>query len=131
MNILPFLIFLAVWVPNFGAKVTYENHKVYRITPKTKEAAELLHDLEENHTGFDFWTGVKAVDVPVDVMVPPHFKEEFDHLLENVAVDMNVFIEDVQDLINGERPKGVVPNRLEWSNYHGLDEVSWGHSHAC
>lgn len=120
------LVFFAIAASSIIAdQVSYENYQVFRVTPRNQEAAALLHDLEENHVEYDFWTRVVAVDVPVDVMVPPHLKEEFHNFIEKAAFNVEVYIENVQSLIEAERPKGVRPRELEWSSYHELDEVSW------
>ncbi|KAJ3662739.1 hypothetical protein Zmor_007070 [Zophobas morio] len=104
MNIITTVLVLTACCYHISAddKVRYDNFKVYRVVPKSNEAVEILRALEESDNVYDFWTEVKGVGHPVDIMVAPHLKYRFSDALAGTG-----------------RAVG-----LEWSSYHTLDEIN-------
>ncbi|RZC41101.1 zinc carboxypeptidase [Asbolus verrucosus] len=84
-------------------KIRYDNFVVHRLTPKTTEAVKALRALEEAPSGYDFWTAIRGVGYPVDVMVPPHLKYRFNDVINSGEFDAEVYISDVQKLIDNEK----------------------------
>ena len=127
MNIITTVLVLTACCYHISAddKVRYDNFKVYRVVPKSNEAVEILRALEESDNVYDFWTEVKGVGHPVDIMVAPHLKYRFSDALAGSQFDVEEYISDVQKLIDNENPKAGRAVGLEWSSYHTLDEVNY------
>jgi hypothetical protein len=104
-------------------KVRYDDFKVYRLTPKTVQAVEALRNLEDSNSEYDFWTAVRGVGYPVDIMVAPHLKYRFNDIINSGEFDAEVYISDVQELIDNERPKTRLAGTVDWTDYNTLDEV--------
>ncbi|KAK5642766.1 hypothetical protein RI129_008933 [Pyrocoelia pectoralis] len=124
MNIVA-LVLLSI--TGFGIGTTtlqYNGYKVYRVIPKTFEQLVALRNLESEGL-YDFWSEVRSLHEGVDVMVPPNLMKHFKNYLENFNLDAQVFIEDVQKLIDKERsnPRAFFP-RHNWKRYQTLDEMN-------
>ncbi|EFA05749.1 Zinc carboxypeptidase A 1-like Protein [Tribolium castaneum] len=117
-----FLLLLSLNQILADEKVRYDNFQVYRLTPRSQKAVQALRELEEN--GYDFWTSVRGVNQPVDVMVPPHYKHRFNDFIRLNEFDAQIYIPDVQKLIDNERPQTRKSVGLEWTDYHTLDEIN-------
>ncbi|EEB19277.1 zinc carboxypeptidase, putative [Pediculus humanus corporis] len=104
------LFFLSV----LAEKARFDNYRVYQVVPDNENQLEALVSLED----------VGQVHDPVDVMVPPHKRDQFQEFLDTYKFRSNVKIENVQSLIDSETNKvGLRSNRMEWTNYHKLDEM--------
>ncbi|KAJ3662738.1 hypothetical protein Zmor_007069 [Zophobas morio] len=117
-----FLLFITFFGQNWGEQVRYDGFKVYRLTPKSQEAVENLRTLESTNSGYDFWTDVRGVGHPVDIMVPPHYKYRFNDVISSGGFDARVYVPDVQKLIDNETPRKST-RQLEWTEYHDLEEI--------
>lgn len=127
MNILVTFLLVASFSCQILAeeKVRFDGFKVYRVTPKNEEAVEALRALDDSNMGYDFWTEVRGVGLPVDIMVAPYYKFKFDDVLSSGLFDAEVYISDVQELIDNERPKNrqVGARAFGWTDYNTFDEV--------
>lgn len=127
MNVLFVLQTLGVIVALSSAnKQTFHNYSVYRITPNTTVALNILKEWEETrYNEFNFWSPVTTLYNPVDIMVPQHLKGFVERIAKVTGMSFKIFIDNVQELIDKEK----VPNVLRsgsfgWTSYHTLDEVS-------
>lgn len=105
-----------------GEQVRFDNFTVYRVTPNSDDAVKALQQLEENPNGFEFWTGPTYSRRPVDIMVPPHLTPRFQDLISSGLFASEVYIKNVQELIDNETPK-VKSTRFSWTAYQTLDQV--------
>ncbi|KAJ8950618.1 hypothetical protein NQ318_010817 [Aromia moschata] len=101
--------------------------KVYRVTPKSMNDVELLKQLEEN-VNYDFWSDVRALNRPVDIMVPPALQNEFENLVETHQIQSELFINDVEEVIQEESRRQRVSPRLTrgevtFSEYMRYDDI--------
>lgn len=55
-------------------------------------------------------------------MVPPESRESFEQLLRSHNISNDIMIDNVQQLIDAQRPKQRT-NGHEWTQYHTLDEI--------
>lgn len=117
-------IFLVYPVSFLAEKVRYDNFKVYRVIPEDQLAIETLRTLEDTLEGFNFWQEPTKEGNAVDMMVPPSLEHEFQNILSKHNFSSTILINNVQDLINNERPKTRLSNRMGWEDYRTLDEVS-------
>ncbi|XP_072766471.1 LOW QUALITY PROTEIN: zinc carboxypeptidase-like [Anoplolepis gracilipes] len=103
-------------------KATFVNYKIFRILPTTKMQADELHRLEEIPDGFSFWEAPSFVGRNVDVMVAPHKFPEFYEIITQTEVSYQVYIEDVQALID----ETTLVNRsttFDFTSFHTVDEI--------
>lgn len=103
----------------------FDNFQVYRVTPRTLEQLEILKKLEKNPQGYHFWTGVSTIGHTVDIMVPSYLKYNFHDLLAFQKLETNLWIDNVQKLIDDEGSQvSISPEEFNWKNYYTLDSVS-------
>lgn len=102
----------------------YDNYMVYKLFPmndRHMETLRSLHDSEEHN----FWTEIKTVGVPVDIMVPPHLLENFESMISSLAFPSKVMIRDVQEKIEmSTRKRRSIPEKMDWQDYHNGEEVT-------
>lgn len=122
MKLVTVLLLCLLGASSLGEKIRYDGFKVYRVVPRSQGQLEALRMLEQYHLGYYFWSEVVGVDIPVDIMVPPHLSEEFSDLLKLQQLESSVSIENVQERIDNENPREK-DQRFGWTAYYTLDEV--------
>jgi len=105
------------------AKVRYDKHQVFRLVPTNNEQLEVLRKLEKETQELNFWTGVRGLNIPVDVMVPPHLLKEFHSVVRKNKLNSEVFIPDVQKAIDNERPAQNLRAGYGWTDYYDLNDT--------
>ncbi|XP_071053443.1 zinc carboxypeptidase-like [Onthophagus taurus] len=118
-----------IWMLTIGvvcaSQVRYDNFKVHRVFPKSEDDVEALTKLQENPS-YDFWTDGVGLNYTVDIMVPPHLEFNFKDFLCLKNLKSEVYIENVQNLIDKERPsnkRADGPRSMGWLEYYELDEI--------
>lgn len=111
----------------FATDVSYEGHRVYRLTTKSEEQLKVLR-LMRDHPDVDFWTNSYGVGEEVDVRVLPEFQEPFLNYLRGVGIEYEVIIENVEDAVRAERIRQLVASRnvdgrIQFSKYNRYSEV--------
>ncbi|XP_069700905.1 zinc carboxypeptidase-like [Periplaneta americana] len=108
-----------------SAKVRYDGHQVLRLVPRNRDQLQVLRDLEDSPNGLDFWTSARAVNVTVDVRVPPQMRAGFLSAVNTHGLETQVFIDDVQKMVDSqERRAGTPRAEFDWTSYHDLDELN-------
>lgn len=51
----------------------------------------------ENNGYFDFWSSLRAVGYPVDIMVNPIAQDMFEDFLQSYNIEYNILIDNVQE----------------------------------
>ncbi|XP_011498174.1 PREDICTED: zinc carboxypeptidase-like [Ceratosolen solmsi marchali] len=106
-------------------KVTFENYKVFRIVPSTIKQLEVLKHIEDVYKGYSYWTNPSFVYRPVDLMVAPGQLAAFTELMNLTNTKYEMFIDNVQRLIDGEM-QTTRSESFDWTSYHTLEEIySW------
>ncbi|XP_077299844.1 zinc carboxypeptidase-like [Arctopsyche grandis] len=118
------LLFLGiVYVNGDYERASYVGYKVYRINPTTKEQTEILTRLL-NNTKLDFWTNVIMKGRPVDIMVSPIDQIGFLEYMNSNKIDVEIFIEDLQELISNEVIGDLkATGKMEWNSYYTLEDI--------
>lgn len=105
-------------------KVRYDNYKVYTVLPTNTTHLNILRNLER-HGEYNFWTDIKNVAMPVDVMVPPHLSSDFQDLISNHKMSSSLKINNVQDKIERlARKRRSTVKQMDWYDYHDGEEVN-------
>ncbi|XP_055681899.1 uncharacterized protein LOC129789271 [Lutzomyia longipalpis] len=116
-----FVISLAV--VGLAEKVKFNDYKVFTVIPENEDQLKALKDLElDAVASFDFWASAKSVGQKADIMVAPGQMEEFHDFLQENNLQTSLKVEDVQKLIDNERPL-ITPRNMEWSDYHPLETI--------
>ncbi|XP_011698098.1 PREDICTED: zinc carboxypeptidase A 1-like, partial [Wasmannia auropunctata] len=102
-------------------QATFDNYKVFRIATTTKKQAELLSQLGDVPDGFSFWQP-PSVNKQTELMVAPHKLPEFYEIMAQIQAPYEVYIENVQALINRAAPR-VAVTTFDFKNYHTLDVI--------
>lgn len=116
-------LLLLLLVVAVTAKVHYDKHQVFRLKPADHKQLEALRKLEKETQGLKFWTGVRGLNIPVDVMVPPHLLRDFHNEVRKNKLKSEVFIPDVQKAIDNERPKQKSRAGYDWTDYYDINDT--------
>ncbi|XP_049860164.1 zinc carboxypeptidase-like [Schistocerca gregaria] len=118
------LVFLvASLVLAAGEKVRYDDHRVYRVLPANVDQLQFLNGLTKYHRDIYFWKEPSVVNKPADVMVSPKMQASFMEGLEANGIESSVYIDDVQRLIDNERPVREPKASFAFDDYHSLEEI--------
>nr|ALX00087.1 zinc carboxypeptidase a 1-like protein [Melanoplus sanguinipes] len=102
----------------------YDGHRVYRVVPSKGHHLDLLNKLaHENKKEITFWKAAYVTNKPADVMVSPQVKNSFLAALKKNGVKYSVLVEDVQKLIDKQRPTGAAGGKFSWDDYYPLEDV--------
>ncbi|CAH1180358.1 unnamed protein product [Phaedon cochleariae] len=118
------LVLVAIlWIGCSSAtRVRFDNHTLYRFTPKDDQAIDTLRQLEQS-VGYDFWTSVNGVGMPVDILVPPQKKREIMEVVEALAVDQEILMSNIQEEIDREAGSLRAGDTFGWNSYHTIEEI--------
>lgn len=64
--------------------------------PSTVSEANILKQFEDDEN-FDFWSEIRSLNSPVDIMVSPKAQLDFENFLDIEGIDYTIFIEDVEE----------------------------------
>lgn len=107
----------------FANRATYDNYQVHRVLPDNQEQLNILKHLEDDPNGLSFWVGPSRIQKAVDIMVPPHILPRFNEILASLNLKSEVYISNVQHLIDTERPKVRPTVDFGWTDYYTLEEI--------
>ncbi|KAG5872627.1 hypothetical protein JTB14_003715 [Gonioctena quinquepunctata] len=123
MNLL-FLSVLASISYSLADKVRYDDFSLFRFTPKDENAIRTLKEMEQSgSSGYDFWTSVKGVGTPVDILVPPQRKNNMKMLSKTFGMDVEVLMDNIQERIDEETSSLRADGEFGWDSYHNYDEI--------
>lgn len=106
-------------------KLRFDNYTVYRIIPENKNGLKILQEWQKSQPELDFWLPVRAVGVPVDIMVSPKHKNNLEYSIGTEKLSSKILIHNVQDHIDKENPlSNASAASFAIDRYHTLDEVS-------
>ncbi|KAG5672023.1 hypothetical protein PVAND_002185 [Polypedilum vanderplanki] len=107
----------------------FDNYRVYTVTIENEEQYKAMKYLEENSDAYDFWKSPK-INGKADIVVPPHKFADFEVVASNLNMQAEIIIENLQRLIDEERPRNKQPKAadadaldLGWDDYHTLEEI--------
>ncbi|XP_012527601.1 zinc carboxypeptidase [Monomorium pharaonis] len=102
-------------------KTTFENYKVFRVAATTETQAELLNQLTDAPDGFSFWRE-PSLNKHAELMVAPHKLSEFYEMMARIQVPYELYIENVQELIDIAAPVAM-STTFDFRNYYNLDAI--------
>ncbi|XP_034483135.1 zinc carboxypeptidase [Drosophila innubila] len=102
-------------------EVRYDNYKVYNVQIENAKQLELLND-KEQVLQLSSWREARHLGESSDVMLPPQSQQDFESLLTNNNFNYSIKIDNVQSLIDAQRPKKRT-GYMEWTQFHTLDEI--------
>ncbi|XP_063241177.1 zinc carboxypeptidase-like [Bacillus rossius redtenbacheri] len=105
-----------------GAGARFDNYRVYSVRPVSPAQLAALSRLHGESSGLSFWTDV-AHNRSVHVMAPPHMFPEFEEMVASLGMDFEVYIEDVQKLIDNQQSGDKSEATFGWTSYHRVDEI--------
>ncbi|XP_018394061.1 PREDICTED: zinc carboxypeptidase-like [Cyphomyrmex costatus] len=104
-----------------GKQVTFENYKVFNIAADAPMQTQLLNRLAHISDGFSFWKA-SSVNKQMQLMVAPYKLSEFYEMMAQIQAPYEVYIENVQTLINRGTPANV-SMEFDFKNYHPLKTI--------
>ncbi|XP_011872350.1 PREDICTED: zinc carboxypeptidase-like [Vollenhovia emeryi] len=102
-------------------RATFDNYKVFKITPTTQPQVDFLKQLVDVPDGFSFWYS-PSVNKQAELMVAPHKLPEFYEIMAQIQVPYELFIQNVQSLIDRVTPASISTG-FDFRNYHTLDKI--------
>lgn len=123
-----FLFLVILGISNISVEATqkdFKGYSVFSVNIENEVQASLCASLDQIlKEPLDYWKGSAHVNVLADVMVSAQDRKVFTDLLQDNEVKFKVKVDDVQRLINNERPQ--VSNRADgfgWEDYYEFEEI--------
>ncbi|XP_018567135.1 carboxypeptidase B-like [Anoplophora glabripennis] len=124
--VLHFVLTIIVSVFSYDSS-KYSGYKVYQVTPKSLYEAYILKEFEHDEH-FDFWTEIRSINLPVDIMVSPLAQNNFEAIMKSANIDYFVNIDDVEaSLQNEENTSGrsiVTRGSVTFSDFMRHDDIN-------
>ncbi|XP_065072617.1 zinc carboxypeptidase-like [Ochlerotatus camptorhynchus] len=118
------LLLLAVGVcGTFGDKVRFDNYRLYEVSVKNEEQLKVLQYLEQFPDGYSFWESPVQTNMNLRMVVPPHKFGDFEEMMERFDMESSLKVNNVQELVDNERPERRKREGFGWDDYHTLDEM--------
>lgn len=76
----------------------FDNYKVYGIKVLNKDHLNILRTLEQNSYEYDFWNS-PIVGRTTDIMVSPEKIEDFEKMMKNLNLEMDVKVSNLQEFV--------------------------------
>jgi len=117
---------------------SYDNYKVVRIRPKTKDHVAAIQTLKEQtardgiFNTLDFWREPSTLNASVDIMVHPADMIGLSRYLAKHGLPSKVVVENVQKLVDEQKAlvdrapifkRGADPSSFPIDQYHSLAEI--------
>lgn len=122
---LKLIVALAVLACVCATEVRFDGYQVYHLTPKTSSQIQAVIEFGQNdvHIDFDIWREASGIGEPIDIMVSPERKDYFENFLRNNEIEYEIYISNVQELVENGKPKAHAARAFGWTDYYELDEV--------
>ncbi|XP_055850675.1 zinc carboxypeptidase [Episyrphus balteatus] len=123
------LLLIALLSVSAEEPLRFDNYKVYKLFINEDGQYQSLKNIEKTFK-LNFWKEIRSLGEDCDVMVPPEKVLDFEKFLQKSSIGYNLTINNVQELIDNERPKARSAG-MEWTDYHSLEEIhAWVESLA-
>ncbi|XP_058058076.1 zinc carboxypeptidase-like [Anopheles bellator] len=103
--------------------LSYENYAAYRIAIETSEQLALLQSLESARNGFTFLDYPGQVNQSVEVVIAPSDAKLLVDLLRTHKLQATLLTDNLQKIIDQERPARRKDEGFGWDDYHTLEEI--------
>ncbi|XP_055600315.1 zinc carboxypeptidase-like [Uranotaenia lowii] len=102
----------------------FDKHRVYTVNIDNENQLQALQLLEQFPQEYNFWEPPVQTGMKVDIMISPKKVRVFEELASRLDMAIALKIENVQNLIDNERPrKAFRAATLDWTDYYTLDEM--------
>uniref|UniRef100_A0ABD2VZF3 Peptidase M14 domain-containing protein n=1 Tax=Trichogramma kaykai TaxID=54128 RepID=A0ABD2VZF3_9HYME len=101
-----------------------EEVSIEKLAEKTRKERKIKkrHDTYKNRiSGYWYWMPPKGLNERVDIVVPPDHVGEFTGAMDVVGLDYEVFIDDIQHLIDNQNSS---EEKEGWTSYHTLEQIN-------
>ncbi|KAK4036131.1 hypothetical protein OUZ56_028196 [Daphnia magna] len=126
------LILLSVFAASaIALQKRYDGYQLFQVTPRDRASYDALVELYERSEDYDFWIAPRAIDIAMDIMVPPARVATFVDLMHAFRMEYRVKMIDVQtvlDMAREERaqiPRVATPRySVDWNTYYDFNAIS-------
>lgn len=102
MKLLQSILFFALVAVLSAKPQRFDNYKVFEIKVLNEDHVNILRSLERDATDdYDFWNS-PIIGRSADIMVKPEKSDEFERMIKNYDMDIDVKISNLQELVQRE-----------------------------
>ncbi|XP_055711144.1 zinc carboxypeptidase-like [Phlebotomus papatasi] len=124
-------ILLVVLALTSAEPYRFDQFKVFRVRIEAQEQLDVLRSLKTGPNSYEYFDEPRHIGQEVDMVVPPFLQSEFDSMITNTKMNKELMINNLQELVDKERPNRAVENDDEfgWDDYHSIDTINaWMYS---
>ncbi|XP_058449258.1 uncharacterized protein LOC131429226 [Malaya genurostris] len=120
------VVLLSVIPYCYSKQYRFDNHQVFSIDIHTEKQLTVLRELEELPNVYTFLDHPSAVNTSVQLVVPPYRQQQFNQISSQFGFDQVLVCNNLQSVINNERPNRYKRSAFGWEDYYTLEEIySW------
>ncbi|XP_059617682.1 zinc carboxypeptidase-like [Phlebotomus argentipes] len=104
----------------------FDNYRVYTIAVQNDDQLNALKGLKTGPRFYEFIDEPKKSGQEIDIIVPPELHNEFESLVKEQELKIELSIPDLQKLIDRERPNKFASKAAEdfgWEDYHSVETI--------
>lgn len=99
MKLLQTILFVSLVVAVSAKLQRFDNYKVYEIKVLNEDHVNILRSLErDTNDDYDFWNS-PIIGRSADIMVKPEKSDEFERMIKNYDLDIDVKIPNLQEFV--------------------------------
>ncbi|XP_058821058.1 zinc carboxypeptidase-like [Topomyia yanbarensis] len=117
------LLLLAIAGSAISEKVRWDNYRVYEVFIENDKQLDALQYLELHSYGYIFWQSPVQRNMKLRIVVPPHKTGDFEGMVQRLDLESSVKIDNLQQVIDNERPARRKREGFGWEDYYTLDEI--------
>ncbi|XP_058450685.1 zinc carboxypeptidase-like isoform X2 [Malaya genurostris] len=106
-----------------SAKVRFDYHRVYEVFIDNSDQLVELQNMESSLDHYIFWESPVQTNMKVRIVVPPHRAKSFERKVLRLNLENTIVIDNVQEVIDNERPSRRKREGFGWEDYYTLDEM--------
>ncbi|XP_058450686.1 zinc carboxypeptidase-like isoform X3 [Malaya genurostris] len=106
-----------------SAKVRFDYHRVYEVFIDNSDQLVELQNMESSLDHYIFWESPVQTNMTVRIVVPPHKVKSFEGKALRLNLENTIVIDNVQEVIDNERPSRRKREGFGWEDYYTLDEM--------
>ncbi|KAH8293120.1 hypothetical protein KR044_005421 [Drosophila immigrans] len=119
-----FVVLASAGISQDSAKRRYDNYSVYQLNISNKMQYKLINRLSEVSQKYNIWKYYDDKLKHMHIMVDPTEVKRFQMLLKLYGISYEVFIPNVQSLIDNETEANArYSNKFGWTRYNNLAEI--------
>ncbi|KAL7034864.1 hypothetical protein ACKWTF_008147 [Chironomus riparius] len=114
---------ITLFLCGFAEKARFDHYRVYEVSINNDEQLSLMREIESYSDSYQFIEKPGTINSNTRLIVPPHKFAEFEEIVVRYEIKSRLLINNFQEIIDNEQPKGMKKGIFDWTRYWELNEI--------